>query len=153
MKSALDTNRLAKLLEESTRQTFVASGLPEAAIGWRAAERRMARAIQAIDELLKQLIDPTEGVLPQVAIAGRKNVEEINRAVHSLHGVMRRVWIPVIAVACLLIGVVGGDRERSWWDHRDSAGSTPVYVDYSGHNMPVRTSTTDQSIHHARKKH
>lgn len=150
---ALDTTRLAKLLEESTRQVFVASGLPEAALGWKAAERRMTRALQAIDTLFKELTDPVRGILPRVTTAGEENVGKINRAVQLLSGDVKRFWLPVIAVASIVIGIVAGASARFWWDHRDSVVPAPMSIDYSGPSIPLQTSTDDKSIHNAQKKH
>jgi hypothetical protein len=115
VEAGLAPEEITKMLGESLRQNFIHSGLPDTAQALRATSVELAKAQQQLSNTMRILADGHDGIVKQVESSNRRIEYSIeNRAtrldalVHEWKMDLARIWIPMIALAALLLGMFGG---------------------------------------------
>lgn len=124
----LDPQQIAKMLGESLRQHFLQSGVPNIVNGLQGTAAAMTSAQKELTTALNNLSDSRDGVAAQVEHGNNRltyslesRAKNIDELLHEWKSDLLRVWIPLIAGAALLIGLLSGMRIQSC---RDSASAT-----------------------------
>lgn len=115
IEAGLAPEEIAKMLGESLRQNFIHSGLPDTAQALRATSAELAKAQQQLSNILRILADGHGGIVAQVESSNQRIEYSIESRAKRLDGLVHewktdlvRIWIPMIVVAALLIGMLGG---------------------------------------------
>jgi hypothetical protein len=111
----LDPQQIAKFLGEGLRQHFVQSGVPDMVAGLQATTDAMGSVQRQLVGLLRDLADSQHGVVAQVESANRRisnslesRIEVLDSLLHEFKMDLLRIWIPLAAVATMLIGLFAG---------------------------------------------
>jgi predicted nucleic acid-binding Zn-ribbon protein len=135
IESGLDAQKIARLLSESLRQSFLESGLPAAARCLQGTSAAMTRAQKELTAALGDLSDSKSGVVAQVESANNrltqslaKRTNALDELLHKLNTHVLYVWIPVISTAALMIGLVAGMRIEGCMDSVPAPTATPIAV-------------------------
>jgi hypothetical protein len=133
IESGLDAQKIARLLSESLRQNFFESGLPAAARCLLGTSEMMTRAQKELSAALSKLTDANGGVVAQVESANNRLTQSLEKRenaldalLHQLNTYMLGFWIPLIATAALVIGLVAGIGIRGCMDSDSAAAATPI---------------------------
>ena len=125
----LDPKEIAMFLGESVRQHFIHSGVPDAVKALQATGAAMVGAQKELSTALRNL-DFDGGVAVRVERANDRlmnslesRVKTVDALMHQWKSDLLRLWIPLIAGATLLIGLLGGMTIQA---HRDSEPSAAV---------------------------
>lgn len=128
IEAGLDPQQIAKMLGESLRQHFLKSGVPDTVKGLQATAVAMTSAQKELSTALHRVSDSRDGVLAQVEQANsrltyslERRAKTIDALLHEWKSDLLRIWIPLIAGAALLMGLLAGMRIQSC---RDSASAT-----------------------------
>ena len=123
IESGLDVQKIARLLSESVRQSFLESGLPAAARCLQGTSEMVARAQKELAAALANLSDPKGGVVAQVESANNRFTQSLEKRenaldalLHQLNTYVLGVWIPLISTAALSIGLIAGMGIRGCMD-------------------------------------
>lgn len=123
IEAGLDPQQIAKMLGESLRQHFLKSGVPDTVKGLQATAAAMTSAQKELSAALHHVSDSRDGVLAQVEQANsrltyslERRAKTIDALLHEWKSDMLRIWIPLIAGAALLMGLLAGMRIQSWHD-------------------------------------
>ena len=115
IKLGLNPEQIAKILDESLRQHFLGSGLPDTVKALRATSTSMTTAQKELSVALRMLTDSYSGVVAQVEHANRTIEHSVESRAKTLDALLREwkadlvhIWIPMIAGASLLVGMFGG---------------------------------------------
>jgi hypothetical protein len=115
VESGLNPEQIAKLLGESLRQHFLASGLPDTVKALQATSTTMTNAQKELSSALRALSDSHGGIIAQVERANRtiqysveSRAKTLDTLLHEWKSDLVRIWIPMIAGAALLVGMFGG---------------------------------------------
>jgi hypothetical protein len=139
VESGLNPEQIAKLLGESLRQHFLASGLPDTVKALQATSTTMTNAQKELSSALRALSDSHGGIVAQVERANRtiqysveSRAKTLDTLLHEWKSDLVRIWLPMIAGAALLVGMFGGMEIQGCRDSDDApaaAGITPSVPD------------------------
>lgn len=128
----LNPTRIAGLLGESLRQHLASTGMKETVASLEQAVTLMQKTQQHLNSALREVGDPSYGIAAKVEDTNRRisqSVEarsaRVDEFLHELRTDLLRVWIPVIAGACLVLGLILGTSLLAW---RDSSQPTVMTV-------------------------
>jgi len=151
IESGLDVQKIARLLSESVRQSFLESGLPAAARCLQGTSAMVTRAQNELAVALCNLSDSKGGVVAQVESANNRFTQSLEKRenaldalLHQLNTYVLYVGIPVISIAALAIGLVAGMGIRGCLDPTPAVPTTPAAVqalptpEPQGDSGPVR---------------
>lgn len=123
IEAGLDPSEIAKLLGESLRQNFLRSGVPDTTNALQATSAAMMAAQKELSTALRNLSDPHWGVAARVENANDRLTYSLESRAKTVDALMRewktdllRLWIPLIAGATLLIGLLGGMSIQAYRD-------------------------------------
>jgi hypothetical protein len=135
IEAGLDVQKIARLLSESLRQSFLESGLPAAAICLQGTSAMMTRAQKELAAALGNLSDSNGGVVAQVESANirftqslEKRENALDELLHKLNIHVLYVWIPVISTAALMTGLIAGMKIEGCMDSVPALTATPRVV-------------------------
>jgi hypothetical protein len=119
----LNPSRIASHLGESLRQHLAATGMKET-IGSLEQTVAQMRTIQAtLTSTLRSIADPNYGIASRVEETNRRVSQSVEtRAARldeffkALRSDVLTVWLPIIASACLVLGICLGTSLQSWRD-------------------------------------
>jgi hypothetical protein len=138
----LDPQQIAKMLGESLRQHFLKSGVPDTVKGLQATAAAMTSAQKELSTALHHVSDSRDGVLAQVEQTNsrltyslERRAKTIDALLHEWKSDLLRIWIPLIAGAALLMGLLAGMRIQSCRDSASATDPTPTSM------QPVPDST------------
>ena len=135
IESGLDVQKIARLLSESLRQSFLESGLPAAARCLQGTSAMMTSAQKELTAALGNLSDSKGGVVAQVESANNRFTQSLEKRenaldalLHQLNTYVLGVWIPLISTAALSVGLIAGMGIRGCMDSVPTAVATPTAV-------------------------
>lgn len=115
IEAGLDPKQIAKMLGESLRQHFLRSGVQDTVSALQTTSAAMTGAQKELSAALRALSDSHGGVVAQVERANNRieyslesRVKTMDSLLHEWKSDLLRVWIPMVAGACMLIGLFGG---------------------------------------------
>ena len=127
----LDPQQIAKFLGEGLRQHFVQSGVPDTVAGLQATTAAMGSVQKQLVGVLRDLADPQHGVVARVESANdrisnslERRIEVLDSLLHGFKTDLVRIWIPLTAVATMLIGLFAGMEIEGCRDSRRQASMT-----------------------------
>jgi hypothetical protein len=133
IESGLDAQKIARLLSESLRQNFLESGLPAAARCLQGTSEMMTRAQKELSAALDNLSDANGGVVAQVESANNRLTQSLEKRENALDALLHQLntwllcfWVPLIATAALVIGLVAGMGIRGCMDSDSAPAATPT---------------------------
>ena len=117
------------MLGESLRQHFLRSGVQDTVSALQTTGEAMRGAQQELSAALRTLSDSHGGVVAQVERANNRieyslesRVKTMDALLHEWKSDLLRIWIPMVAGACMLIGLFGGMEIQGC---RDAPAVTP----------------------------
>ncbi len=132
IEAGLDVQKIARLLSESVRQSFLESGLPAAARCLQGTSAMMTSAQKELTAALGNLSDSKGGVVAQVESANNRLTQSLEKRenaldalLHQLNTYVLGVWIPLISAAALSVGLIAGMGIRGCMDSVPAADATP----------------------------
>jgi hypothetical protein len=135
IESGLDAQKIARLLSESVRQSFLESGLPAAARCLQGTSAMMTSAQKELSTALGSLSDPNGGVVAQVESANSRFTQSLEKRENALDALLHQlktdvlyICIPLVAIAALVIGLFAGIGIESRMDSVPAPTSTPTTV-------------------------
>ena len=135
IEAGLDVQKIARLLSESVRQSFLESGLPAAARCLQGTGTMMTSAQKELTAALGNLSDPKGGVVAQVESANNRFTQSLEKRENALDALLRQLntyvlcfWVPLISTAALMIGLIAGMGIRGCMDSVPTAAATPTAV-------------------------
>jgi hypothetical protein len=135
IESGLDVQKIARLLSESVRQSFLESGLPAATRCLQGTSAIMTSAQKELTAALSNLSDSKGGVVAQVESANNRFTQSLEKRENALDALLHQLntyvlcfWVPLISTAALLIGLVAGMGIRGCLDSDPAATTTPTAV-------------------------
>lgn len=152
LEAGLDPEQIAKLLGESLRQHLHNSGIPDTVKGLQATSIAMTTAQKELSTALRSLSD-SRGAVAQIESANNRLTYSLDNRAKAVDALLRevrsdllRLWIPLIAGATLLIGLLGGMGIQSWRDSVPTdATPTPTVVEPALLPEPQQHSATPAS--------
>jgi len=115
IEAGLDPKEIAKMLGESLRQHFLRSGVQDTVSALQTTSAAMTSAQKGLSTALRTLSDSHGGVVAQVERANNRieyslesRVKTMDALLHEWKSDLLRIWIPMVAGACMLIGLFGG---------------------------------------------
>jgi hypothetical protein len=135
LEAGLDPLHIAKTLGESLRQQLAQSGLSGTAQGLTNICAQMTETQKLLIAELEKLRNPTTGVVASVARANESLIaaletrsRRVDRLLDYIERHLARVWLPTVAFAALLIGIVFGiELERRFL--QDGTRNTPAAME------------------------
>jgi predicted secreted protein len=135
IEAGLDAQKIARLLSESLRQSFLESGLPAAARCLQGTSAMMTSAQKELAAALGNLSDSKVGVVAQVESANNRLTQSLEKRENALDELLHKlnthvlyVWIPVISTAALLIGLSAGMGIQGCMDSVPAAAAKPAPI-------------------------
>ena len=129
IEAGLDPKQIAKMLGESLRQHFLRSGVQETVSALQTTSTAMTGAQKELSAALYTLSDSHRGVVAQVERANQRveytlesRAKTMDALLHEWKSDLLRIWIPMVAGACMLIGLFGGMEIQGC---RDAPAVTP----------------------------
>jgi len=129
IEAGLDPKQISKMLGESLRQHFLRSGVQETVSALQNTSAAMTGAQKELSTALRTLSDSHGGVVAQVERANTRieyslesRVKTMDALLHEWKSDLLRIWIPMVAGACMLIGLFGGMEIQGC---RDAPAGTP----------------------------
>lgn len=115
IEAGLDPKQIAKMLGESLRQQFLRSGVQDTVSALQTTNAAMTSAQKELSAALRTLSDAHGGVVAQVERANNRieyslesRAKTMDALLHEWKSDLLRVWIPMVAGVCMLIGLFGG---------------------------------------------
>jgi len=115
IEAGLDPKQIAKMLGESLRQHFLRSGVQDTVSALQTTSAAMTGAQKELSAALRTLSDSHGGVVAQVERANNRieyslesRAKTMDALLHEWKSDLLRIWIPMVAGACMLIGLFGG---------------------------------------------
>ena len=159
IEAGLDPQKIAKLLGESLRQHFVKSGMPDALQTLQTTTAAMTGAQKDLTTALRNLSDPHGSVVAQIESANSRLTYSLESRAKTVDAVLRelkndvlRIWVPLVAGATLLIGLIAGIGIQSWRDSSPAQVATPSPITTQTEPIP-RSKHNDGGIKASRKSH
>jgi hypothetical protein len=135
IEAGLDAQKIARLLSESVRQSFLESGLPAAARCLQGTSAMMTSAQKELAAALGNLSDSEGGVVAQVEFANNRLTQSLEKRENALDALLHQlktdvlyICIPLVAIAALVIGLFAGMELESRMDSVPAPTSTPTTV-------------------------
>jgi len=129
IEAGLDPKQIARMLGESLRQHFLRSGVQDTVSALQTTNAAMTSAQKELSTALRTLSDSHGGVVAQVERANNRieyslesRVKTMDALLHEWKSDLLRIWIPMVAGACMLIGLFGGMEIQGC---RDAPAVTP----------------------------
>ncbi len=151
IEAGLDAQKIARLLSESLRQSFLESGLPATARCLQGTSEMVTRAQKELTAALGNLSDSKGGVVAQIESANNRFTQSLEKRenaldalLHQLNTYVLGVWIPLISTAALSVGLIAGMGIRGCLDSVPAAATSPAAVqalptpEPQGDSGPVR---------------
>ncbi|MGH9560142.1 MAG: hypothetical protein ACRD3S_01700 [Terracidiphilus sp.] len=133
IQSGIAPQHIAKMLGESLRQHFLQSGIPESVQGLHATGAALTSAQKELSSALRRLSDSQSGIVAQVDYASNRltyslesRAKTIDTFLHEWKNDVLRLWIPLIAGAAMLIGLIAGITIKGCRDRAASKPSSPT---------------------------
>jgi hypothetical protein len=115
IEAGLDPKLIARMLGESLRQHFLRSGVQDTVSALQTTSAAMTGAQKELSAALRTLSDSHSGVVAQVERANirieyslESRAKTMDALLHEWKSDLLRIWIPMVAGACMLIGLFGG---------------------------------------------
>ncbi len=115
IEAGLDPKQISKMLGESLRQHFLRSGVQDTVSALQTTNAAMTSAQKELSTALRALSDSHGGVVAQVERANNRieyslesRARTMDALLHEWKSDLLRIWIPMVAGACMLIGLFGG---------------------------------------------
>jgi hypothetical protein len=129
IEAGLDPKLIARMLGESLRQHFLRSGVQDTVSALQTTSAAMTGAQKELSAALRTLSDSHGGVVAQVERANNRieyslesRAKTMDALLHEWKSDLLRIWIPMVAGACLLMGLFGGVEIQGC---RDTPAVTP----------------------------
>jgi len=129
IEAGLDPKQVSKMLGESLRQHFLRSGVQDTVSALQTTSVVMTGAQKELSTALRALSDSHGGVVAQVERANNRieyslesRAKTMDALLHEWKSDLLRIWIPMVAGACMLIGLFGGMEIQGC---RDAPAVTP----------------------------
>jgi len=129
IEAGLDPKQIAKMLGESLRQHFLHFGVQDTVSALQTTGAAMTGAQKELSAALRTLSDSHGGVVAQVERANNRieyslesRAKTMDALLHEWKSDLLRIWIPMVAGACMLIGLFGGMEIQGC---RDAPAVTP----------------------------
>jgi vacuolar-type H+-ATPase subunit E/Vma4 len=131
IEAGLDPKQIAKMLGEGLRQHFLRSGVQDTVSALQTTSTAMTRAQKELSAALLTLSDSHGGVVAQVERANNRieyslesRAKTMDALLHEWKSDLLRIWIPMVAGACMLIGLFGGMEIEGCRDATPKAATT-----------------------------
>jgi len=131
IEAGLDPKQIAKMLGESLRQQFLRSGVQDTVSALQTTSAAMTGAQKELTAALRTLSDSHGGVVAQVERANNRieyslesRAKTMDALLHEWKSDLLRIWIPMVAGACLLIGLFGGMEIQGYRDAAPTPSQT-----------------------------
>ncbi len=115
IEDGLDPKQIAKIPGESLRQHFLRSGVQDTVSALQTTSAALTGAQKELSAALRTLSDSHGGVVAQVERANNRieyslasQVKTMDALLHEWKSNLLCLWIPMVAGACMLIGLFGG---------------------------------------------
>lgn len=115
IEAGLDPKQISKMLGESLRQHFLRSGVQDTVSALQSTGAAITGAQKELSAALRALSDSHGGVVAQVERANNRieyslesRAKTMDALLHEWKSDLLRIWIPMVAGACMLIGLFGG---------------------------------------------
>jgi hypothetical protein len=136
VESGLDPSRIARLLGETLLQQFLQSGIFDTVRGLQTTSMAMTSAQRDLSAALRNLSD-SRGVVAQIETANNRlthslesRAKAVDKLLRDLKSDLLHVWIPLIAGATLLVGMLGGMAIQGWRNSIPTAATpTPTVAE------------------------
>jgi hypothetical protein len=154
IEAGLDPKQIAKMLGESLRQHFLRSGVQDTVSALQTTSAAMTGAQKELSAALRTLSDSHGGVVAQVERANNRieyalesRTKTMDALLHEWKSDLLRIWIPMVAGACMLIGLFGGMEIQGC---RDAPAITPSTAAPVPAASPVAPQTPAKTPKHAK---
>jgi len=160
IESGLDPKQISKMLGESLRQQFLRYGVQDTVSALQTTSAAMTNAQKELSAVLRTLSDSHGGVVAQVERANNRieyslesRVKTMDALLHEWKSDLLRIWIPMVAGACMLIGLFVGMEIQGCRDAPTVTPSTAAAVPAAppvAPQAPPKTprDTTDAKVRH-----
>jgi predicted secreted protein len=135
IEAGLDPKQIAKLLGESLRQHFLRSGVQDTVSVLQTTSAAMTGAQKELSAALRTLSDSHGGVVAQVERANNRIEHSLESRVRTMDALLQEwrsdllhIWIPMVAGACMLIGLFSGMEIQGCRDAPAVTSSTTTAV-------------------------
>jgi vacuolar-type H+-ATPase subunit E/Vma4 len=115
IQAGFDSEQISKMLGESLRQHFLRSGVQDTVSALQTTSAAMTGAQKELSAALRTLSDSHGGVVAQVERANNRieyslesRARTMDALLHEWKSDLLHIWIPMVAGACMLIGLFGG---------------------------------------------
>jgi len=149
IEAGLDPKQIAKMLGESLRQHFLRSGVQDTVSALQTTSTAMTRAQKELSAALLALSDSHGGVVAQVERANNRieyslesRAKTMDALLHEWKSDLLRIWIPMVAGACMLIGLFGGMEIQGCRDATPTAATTATSEPSPAASNPARQAST-----------
>ena len=160
IEAGLDPKQISKMLGESLRQHFVRSGVQDTVNALQTTNAAMTSAQKELSSALRALSDSHGGVVAQVERANNRieyslesRVKTMDALLHEWRSDLLRIWIPMVAGACMLIGLFGGMEIQGCRDAPAVTPSTTAVVPAAPPVAPQAPAKTPRDITSANVRH
>ena len=157
IEAGLDPKQIAKMLGESLRQHFVRSGVQDTVSALQTTSAAITGAQKELSAALHALADSHGGVVAQVERANNRiessleyRAKTMDELLHEWKSDLLRIWIPMVAGACMLIGLFGGMEIQGCRDEPAVTPSTTTAVPTSPPVAPQAPAKTARDATTAR---
>lgn len=156
----LDPKLIAKMLGESLRQHFLRSGIQDTVSALQTTNAAMTSAQKELSTALRTLSDSHGGVVAQVERANNRieyslesRAKTMEALLHEWKSDLLRIWIPMVAGACMLIGLFGGMEIQGCRDAPAVTPSTAAAVPAAPPVAPQAPAKTPRDATTAKVRH
>ena len=160
IEAGLDPKQIAKTLGESLRQHFLRSGVQDTVSALQTTSTAMTGAQKELSAALRTLSDSHGGVVAQVERANNRieyslesRAKTMDALLHEWKSDLLRIWIPMVAGACMLIGLFGGMEIQGCRDASAVTPSTTGVVPAAPPVAPQAPAKTPRDITSAKVRH
>ena len=160
IEAGLDPKQIAKMLGESLRQHFLRSGVQDTVSALQTTSAAMTGAHKELSAALRTLSDSHGGVVAQVERANNRieyslesRAKTMDVLLHEWKSDLLRIWIPMVAGACMLIGLFSGMEIQGCRDAPTVTPSTTAAVPALPPVAPQAPAKTPKDATGARVRH
>jgi vacuolar-type H+-ATPase subunit E/Vma4 len=160
IEAGLDPKQIAKMLGESLRQHFLRSGVQDTVGALQTTNAAITSAQKDLSAALRTLSDSHGGVVAQVERANNRieyslesRVKTMDALLHEWKSDLLRIWIPMVAGACILIGLFGGMEIQGCRDAPTVTQSTTAAVPATPPVAPQPPAKTPQDAPSGKVRH
>jgi hypothetical protein len=160
VEAGLAPKEIAKMLGESLRQHFLQCGVPDTVKALQTVSATMTNAQKELSAALRALSDSHGGVVAQVERANNRieyslegRVKTMDALLHEWKSDLLRIWIPMVAGACMLIGLFGGMEIQGCRDAPTVTPSTTAAVPATPTVAPQVPAKTPRDATSAKIRH